>query len=172
MRRKTFLRKILNGIILTATPSFLSSKNAIPVDPRPLDPIRVKQFVIAGHGDLDKVKEMLAETPNLLYAKYDWGQGDFEAAIEGAAHIGDQNIVNYLMEKGARVNLFTLTMLGKTDLVKPVLEAYPKLLEAKGAHGFTLLHHAQVGGISARPLLAYLEEKGLKETKIPIKKEE
>ena len=60
-----------------------------------------------------------------------------------------------------------LTMLGRTDLVKPTLEAYPDLVFAKGPHGFTLLHHAKVGG--AKELYNYLSEKGLKETKIAIK---
>lgn len=34
-------------------------------------------------------------------------------------------------------------MLGKTELVKPVLEEYPNLISAKGPHGFSLLHHAK-----------------------------
>jgi hypothetical protein len=65
---------------------------------------------------------------NLLYARYDWGNGDFEEAIEGAGHVGNKEIANYLIEQGARVNLFVLTMLGKTNLVKPVLDEYPPLI--------------------------------------------
>ncbi|MGD1843245.1 MAG: hypothetical protein ACFB0B_20485 [Thermonemataceae bacterium] len=127
----------------------------------------VKEFVIAGHGKLDKVKEMFQAHPNLLYARYDWGEGDFEEAIEGAGHLGNKEIAHYLIEQGARVNVFILTMLGKTDLVKGLLEAYPTLLQAKGAHGFTLLHHARVG--KATTLEQYLLKKGLEETKIDIK---
>lgn len=58
-------------------------------------------------------------------------------------------------------------MLGKTNLVKPTLEAYPELVFAKGPHGFTLLHHAKMG--EAKELQDYLLEKGLKETYIAIK---
>ena len=76
---------------------------------------------------------------------------------------------NYLIEQGARVNLFILTLLGQTELVKPVLEAYPSLLQAKGAHGFTLLHHAEVGGEESKELYDYLSSKGLKETFIKIR---
>ena len=68
-----------------------------------------------------------------------------------------------------RVNFFILTMLGKTALVKPLLEAYPNLINAKGPHGFTLLHHAKVGGDDAKELYDYLYEKGLKEFKVDIK---
>ncbi|OED48663.1 hypothetical protein AB832_00175 [Flavobacteriaceae bacterium (ex Bugula neritina AB1)] len=127
----------------------------------------VKDFVVAGHKNLPLVKEMLNEHPNLIYSRYDWGNADFEEAIEGAGHLGNKEIANYLISQGARVNLFVLTMLGKTELVRPVLEAYPKLIFAKGAHGFTLLHHAKIGG--ADELFDYLQDKGLKKTHIKIK---
>jgi hypothetical protein len=58
-------------------------------------------------------------------------------------------------------------MLGKTNLVKPILEEYPELVFAKGPHGFTLLHHAKVG--EANELHDFLIEKGLNETQIDIK---
>jgi hypothetical protein len=58
-------------------------------------------------------------------------------------------------------------MLGKTELVKPILETYPELLFAKGAHGFTLLHHAKVG--ESKELYDYLIVKGLKDENIRIK---
>lgn len=110
----------------------------------------MKEFVVAGHKDLNKVKEMLSDHPNLIYSRHDWGNGDFEEVIEGAGHLGNKEIANYLIDQGARINLFVLAMLGKTKLVKPVLEVYPALLMAKGAHGFTLLHHAKVGGDDAK----------------------
>jgi hypothetical protein len=74
---------------------------------------------------------MLQEHPNHIYSRYDWGNGDFEEAIEGAGHLCNIEIANYLISKGARVNLFVLTMLGKTDLVKPVLKACPDLIIRK-----------------------------------------
>lgn len=134
--------------------------------PLPLD--LVKEFVGAGHRDLAKVQQMLAEHPNLVYSKYDWGNGDYEAAIEGAGHVGNKDIANYLLEAGSRVTLYVLTMLGRTTLVKPVLEAYPQLITAKGPHGFTLLHHARVGGKEGEELYAWLQEKGLKEDRVKL----
>nr|WP_299342846.1 hypothetical protein [Allomuricauda sp.] len=136
-------------------------------EPEPLPQKLVKDFVIAGYGKLELVKEMLEEHPNLIYSRYDWGKGDFEEAIEGLGHLGNKEIAEYLISKGARLNLFVMTMLGKTELVKPILEAYPEQLFAKGAHGFTLLHHAKVGG--AKHLYEYLKDKGLKEEQIKIK---
>ena len=76
--------------------------------------------------------------------------------------------LSFLIEKGARVNLFALTMLGKTELVKPIIEAYPTMLNSLGPHGLTLLHHAKKGGDDAVELVEYLQAKGLKETQIKL----
>jgi hypothetical protein len=166
MNRKSFIQHALGGIALTGFfPGFARAQ--IQQEASPLDIKLVKDFVVAGHGNLDRVKEMLLEYPNLLFCRYDWGNGDFEEAIEGAGHVGNKEIVEYLIARGARVNLFVLGMLGKTELVKPVLEAYPELIGAKGPHGFTLLHHAKVGG--NKELEDYLTGKGLKETQIKIR---
>jgi len=165
MNRKAFITNSLAGITLASiTPGFMYSKS---IQEEPLDHKLVKEFVSAGHKDLNMVKEMLSEYPNLIYSSYDWGNGDFEEAIEGAGHVGHKEIAEYLISQGARANLFVLTMLGKIELVQPVLETYPKLIFAKGPHGFTLLHHAKVGGQDS--FYEYLNEKGLHKTHIKIK---
>lgn len=166
MNRKTFIKNSLGGIALAGLAPTFSFAQTLQKS-EPLDIKLVKEFVVAGHKNLPLVKEMLNEHPNLLYSSYDWGNSDYEEAIEGAAHLGNKEIANYLISKGARVNLFTLTMLGKTNLVKPTLETYPELIFAKGPHGFTLLHHANVG--EAKELSYYLKEKGLNKTHISIK---
>jgi len=172
MKRTTFLRQVVIGSGSLLTMPFLLSGQASPDLKSPkadqLPPEKVKDFVVAGHGDLDKVKSMLQEFPTLLYATWDWGGGDFETALEGAGHVGNKEIANYLIPLGARTNLFVLTMLGKTQIVKPYLEAYPEYLNARGPHGFTFLHHAQRGGEDAKELLEYLQGKGLKETKTKL----
>ncbi len=168
MDRKTFLTSGMVGLSGLATiPVFGASPLQEGTKISTIE--RIKEFVVAGHSDLGKIKSMLAEEPNLIYSRYDWGGGDFEEAIEGAGHIGNKEIAYYLIEQGARVNLFTLTMLGKEKIVIPTLEEFPSLLHAKGPHGFTLLHHAQVGGKDSRKILDFLTKKGLKETKLEIK---
>jgi hypothetical protein len=59
-------------------------------------------------------------------------------------------------------------MLGKTQIVKAYLEAWPQYLNARGPHGFTLLHHAQRGGDDVKEILDYLQSKGLKEAKVSL----
>lgn len=168
MDRKSFIKAgISSALGLSIVPSFAFGYGQN--EPEPLKTEIVKEFVVAGHKDLAKVKEMLVDRPNLIYSRYDWGNGDFEEAIEGAGHLGNKEIANYLIGQGSRVNLFVLTMLGKTSLVKPTLEAYPNLLYAKGPHGFTLLHHAKVGGEDSKELFDYFSEKGLTEMNINIR---
>lgn len=167
MKRKSFIQTGIGGLVGLTLPLAAQPKS-FSDNPDPIDNATIKEFVLAGHGDLPKVKEMLAEIPNLIYCRYDWGGGDFEEAIEGAGHVGNKEVANFLIEKGARVNLFVLTMLGKTDLVRPVLDAYPNLVFAKGPHGFSLLHHAEKGGEDAEELYEYVSEKGLDESKFNL----
>jgi len=166
MNRKQFLRNFSVGAGgLLAVPSAIVAQDPKPA---PLPPEKVREFVGAGHNDLVKVKSLLQEFPGLLYATWDWGGGDFETALEGAGHVGTKDVANFLIEQGARTNLFVLTMLGKTQLVKAWLDTYPQYLYAKGPHGYTLLHHANRGGEDAKELADYLQGKGLKETRVKL----
>jgi hypothetical protein len=125
--------------------------------PDPIKSEMVKEFVIAAHGKFDRVKTMLEEEPALLNAVWDWGGGDFEAAIGGAGHMGNREIALYLIERGARMDLFVATMLGHLDIVKSTLVAFPNLLNSKGPHGIPLMTHAKRGGEDAKKVLEYLE---------------
>src|SRR5687767_12110901 len=103
MNRKSFLlQSATAGAALMVNP--FSSFSQTNQNPEPYKPEVVKEFVGAGHNKIDRVKEMLAEYPNLLYSRYDWGNGDFEEAIEGAGHVGNKEIAQYLISKGARPN--------------------------------------------------------------------
>lgn len=126
---------------------------------QPLKPDLVKEFVVAGHGNLEKTKQMLAANPGLLNASWDWGNGDFEEAIEGAGHVGNKDIAQYLIGKGARFTLFVAAMLGQIEIVKPIIDLYPDLITSKGPHGLDLIHHATKGGESAAEVLNYLKTK-------------
>lgn len=167
MNRKVFIkRSVLAGLGITIVPQI--NLPQVKEKPQPYPNNLIKEFVQAGHNNIDKVKEMLSEFPNLIYCRYDWGGGDFEEAIEGAGHLGNKEIAEYLIGQGARVNIFVLTMLGRIHVVKELINLYPEMLYTKGAHGFSLLHHARVGGIDSEELYSYFQEKGLKENKFDI----
>jgi len=134
-----------------------ATQGTAPAKPPALDRDMVKEFVIAGHNDLDKVKAMLTKEPGLLNAAWDWGGGDFEMAIGGAGHMGRPDIANYLISQGGRFDIFVAAMLGRIDIVRNALTAFPYLAQSKGPHGIPLIVHAKKGGDNAAEVVAFLE---------------
>ena len=117
----------------------------------------VQEFVGNAHGALDRVKELLAQEPALINASWDWGGGDWETGLGAAAHMGRRDIAIFLLEHGARLDLFAAAMLGKLDILKAALETYPEALNVPGPHGIPLIAHAQAGGNEAIPVYEYLK---------------
>ncbi len=116
----------------------------------------VQEFVSKSHADLDGIKELLALEPTLINSAWDRGGGDWETGLGAAAHMGRSDIANYLLENGARLDLFAATMLGKLEIVRATLEAYPDAVNIPGPHGIPLIAHAQAGGNEAREVYEYL----------------
>jgi len=141
----------------TPTKDPTPEKKAIPDRPPRIDAELVKAFVIAGHGDLAKVEEMLKQEPRLINATWDWGGGDFETALGGAAHVGRPDIARLLLAHGARLDLFAATMLGGLEIVKAALTVFPDAIHVPGPHGISLIAHAKAGGKGAEDVLHYLE---------------
>lgn len=141
------------------TPASSASPGASPVVPDRPPPIEgelVKQFVVAGHGNLDKVKEMLAAQPALINATWDWGGGDFETALGGASHMGRADIARYLLENNARMDLFAAAMLGRLDIIKAAAAAFPNIVRVPGPHKIPLIAHAEKGGADAATVVEFL----------------
>jgi hypothetical protein len=117
----------------------------------------VQDFVIYAHSEPEMVKTLLDKQPMLLNAAMDWGNGDWETGLGGASHMGRRDIVELLLDRGARIDIFCAAMMGQIDAVKSFLTLQPRLIDAKGPHGFTLHFHAQVGGKNAENVLDYLQ---------------
>jgi hypothetical protein len=120
----------------------------------------VREMVGVCHRDVERARAMLDEHPALVNATWDWGFGDWETALGAAAHTGRRNIVELLLERGARLDIFAAAMLGQTDTVKAMIAAAPGVQRNPGPHGITLLAHARAGGEAARQTLVYLESLG------------
>lgn len=112
----------------------------------PLPPAVVGEFVGRAHADLARVQELLAAYPTLIHATFDWGNGDWETALGAAAHSGRRDIVEFLLSRGARMDIFAAAFLGKMSLVRAVLHETPGALHQPGPHGISLLEHAKKGG--------------------------
>jgi hypothetical protein len=124
-------------------------------DPQ-IDRTQVKRFVIAGHFNLPAVKKMLAEDPTLINGAIDWGNGDFETALGGASHMGRRDIAEFLLDHNARMDIFAATMLGKIDMVKAAVAAFPNIVRVPGPHKIPLIAHAEKGGPPAVAVLEFL----------------
>jgi hypothetical protein len=112
----------------------------------PLPPAVVGEFVGRSHVDLARVTELLNDYPTLIHAAFDWGNGDWETALGAAAHSGRRDIVEFLVSKGARLDIFAAAFLGKMPLVKAFLHENPAALHQGGPHGISVLEHARKGG--------------------------
>jgi hypothetical protein len=130
--------------------------DSFPVHP----PEMVREMVLVSHGNFKRVKELVDARPALSKAAVDWGFGDWEDALGAASHVGNREIAEYLLARGARPTLFSATMLGQIDVVKAFIAAQPGAQRIPGPHSISLLSHAKAGGKAAEPVLQYLESLG------------
>ena len=158
MNRKKFLA---NTLLLGAVAGI--NKNKIfSQESNLFEAEEIYEFVAAAHKDFEATKSIIESKPLLLNCANQIRKGDFETALGGASHMGLRDIADLLVSKGARMDIFNHAFLGHKDLVMYMITTYPQLLMAPGPHGFTLLHHAQVG--EHTELASWIQEKGLTET--------
>ncbi len=131
----------------------MASKPALP-------PEMVRNFVSVAHSDLEAVEAFLDQQPRLVNATWDWGDGDFESAIQAAAQTGRRDIAALLLDHGARPDIFVAAMLGQVEVVRAMLAAWPDLLTAPGPHGIPLLAFAEAGGEPAAGVVALAQGAG------------
>jgi hypothetical protein len=165
MNRKNFiLSSVSSAAGIIVLPAIFNSRQEDVVKNKPvLDTELVKEFVGAAHKDPEKVKLMLRETPDLLNAVNNLGGWDWEDAIGAAGHVGIPDLALYLLEKGARPTICVAAMLGKTNVIKSYIGAYPHMKDAVGPHKISLIRHAKAGGEKAKEVLEYLQSIGSKE---------
>lgn len=111
-----------------------------------LDEALIRDFVLAGHFDLAKVQSLLGEHPDLLNARHNWGNGDWESALQAAGHVGNRAIAEYLLAQGAPLEIGVAAMLGLRDEVERLLIADPALANASIVHGLKTLFHVAISG--------------------------
>ena len=88
-------------------------------------PAMVREAVVASHGNVKRIRELVDAHPAMARAAYDWGFGDWEDCLGAASHVGNREIAEYLISKGARPTIFSATMLGQLDAVKAFIAAQP-----------------------------------------------
>jgi len=167
--RNEFLQYSLLGAAGLLLPTLVHAQTQSKQEkPLPIKVEIVKEFVGVCHSKIDRTKEMLENDHLLLHVSSDGGGGDYESGIEAAGHVGNKEIAAYLLSKGARYNIYLASMLGHLEVVKQVLTFNPSLLNSKGPHGYTMLHHAQKG--QAVAVEEYLKSLGAVQTRIDFYK--
>jgi hypothetical protein len=122
------------------------------------DPNLAREMVSVSHGNVPRVRELLADRPGLAKAVWDWGYGDWETALGAASHVGNREIAQLLIAAGSPPTIFSAAMLGQLAVVQAIVAAAPGVQRAKGAHGISLLAHAKAGG--SVEVVTYLESLG------------
>jgi len=181
--RRTLIKSSIFGIMAASIPNVLFSNSFTEIENGIADPLFhrypsiddeiVNEVVSVSHFNLDRVKELVTPRPELARATWDWAFGDWETALGAASHVGRRDIASFLMEHGARPDIFTFAMLGNYEIVKAMIESMPGIESIAGPHGISLLRHAKAGlrsnyGITlsekqiadSNALIAYLEQLG------------
>jgi uncharacterized protein len=106
-----------------------------------LDQSIVEECVGNAHGNLDKVRELVEHHPELVTAQAPWN----ETPIEAATQLGRKDIIDYLLDRGAPLDLFTACVLGRRDLVEAELDRDPARARSRGVHDLPVLYFAAIG---------------------------
>jgi hypothetical protein len=151
IRRRAF------AAMLPVAAGAVFAQSGDPVRPAKIDLDTVKDWVGKAHQrKLEPMSDLLKKQPVLLQSSWDWGAGDWESAIQAAAHTGSREMALFPIDRGARADMFAAAMLGELTLLKTAVETFPQTIQVRGAHGIPLLSHAVAGEAPARKVLDYL----------------
>lgn len=159
--RRRFLSTTSMALPIAHMSGFEQGEGSTVADSFPQNaPAMVREAVVASHGNVKRIRELVDAHPALARAAYDWGFGDWEDCLGAASHVGSREIAEYLISKGARPTIFSATMLGQLDAVKAFIAAQPGVQRIPGPHSIPLLAHARAGGAQAAAVYSYLEGLG------------
>src|SRR5882672_8636015 len=83
-----------------------------------LKPELVREMVSKSHTDLEAVRSLARQEPMLVRAAWDQGAGDWETGLGAAYHMGRRDIAQFLIDSGARIDVFAVFMLGELSPAK------------------------------------------------------
>ncbi|HYO87219.1 MAG TPA: ankyrin repeat domain-containing protein [Candidatus Limnocylindrales bacterium] len=102
----------------------------------------IDAFVMAAHHDLPQVQDMLASEPALLNENAEW----LETAVQAASHVNRPDIITFLLDQGAPLDICTAAVLGRADVVASMLAEYPDLIGATGPHNLPVTYYPAICG--------------------------
>jgi hypothetical protein len=156
-------RRAFSAILPAAAAGLVFAQKSDTADLVPIAPDLVKDWVGKAHERkidvMEATAQARAEPHSILLGLGQWRLGKRAAS---RAHTGSREMALFLLERGARVDLFAAAMLGQLAMLKSAIDTFPASLQVRGAHGIPLLSHA--GGRSRRPpcpVRDYLLAKGV-----------
>jgi len=96
----------------------------------------------AAHNDLEATRRSVERYPELTHSVATTTEG----AVEGCAHLGRREIVDFLLEHGAPYSLPTAIMRGDVAWARRLLAEDPLRIHERGPHDFALLWYPAIGG--------------------------
>jgi ankyrin repeat protein len=114
-------------------------------DNPPLPQPVINEYVVVAHGNLVRVRELLALHPGLLLVNAPWN----ELAVEAGAHTGFKDGVRLQLDQGAPLSICTAAMMGMAERVRTLLAEDPERLWECGAHNMPLVWFPAIGGAAA-----------------------
>jgi uncharacterized protein len=104
-----------------------------------MDKAKIQEFFDAVRGDdVFQVTSMIGEEPELANAQNEAGS----SALMVAHYFGKKDIVNLLLQSGAKVDVFAAAAMGRLDRLEKLLASDPTLVNAYSGDGWTPLHLA------------------------------
>ncbi len=107
----------------------------------------INELLMACHFDFDRVRELVAANPTLVNQQ---GEGDFagETPLGAASHMGYKDMVRFLLDHGAPMDIYAAAVIGDAATVRDGLASNPALAQSGNphAHGIPALHFAVAGG--------------------------
>lgn len=95
----------------------------------------IREVVLNAHGNFSRVRDLIEADPNLLNVSAPWD----ETPIQAASHMGNKEIAEWLLDRGAPLDVFTAAMLGRREDVVRLLDDNPELVKERGVHGMPIM---------------------------------
>lgn len=105
-------------------------------------------LVLASHGNLARVQELVAQRPELINAPGVGNDFGGETPLAAASHTHNRAIAALLLANGAEHDLSTATFIGDRDLVISLLDVKPDLVRTPGIHSIPLLSFVSDGELA------------------------